>query len=152
MYLVSANKECAHPCLHFSQHRVDGGGSLGHDAPANRTRRGGIWEIDFFYASSIINDKKERSYFPYVSLVVDHDSAFIFDFHLEKKVVCKSTFPMKFADFIERIEVIPDELLVNIYEIYRIMEPLSDELGIEINMVESLPALAYVQESMDDFF
>lgn len=94
---------------------MDGGGSLGHDAPANRARRGGIWEIDFFYASSIINDKKERPYFPYVSLVVDHDSAFIFDFHLEKKVVCKSTFPMKFADFIERTEVIPDELLVNIH-------------------------------------
>lgn len=117
-----------------------------------RLKRGGIWEIDFFYAPSIINDKKERPYFPYVSLVVDHDSAFIFDFQLEKEDVCKSAFPVKFADFIERAEVIPDELFVKSYEVYRIMEPLSDELGIEINMVESLPALEYVKESMNDFF
>jgi len=59
---------------------------------------------------------------------------------------------VKFADFIEHAKVMPDELLVKCYDVYRIMEPLSTELEIEINMVESLPALESARKSMKDFF
>jgi hypothetical protein len=116
-----------------------------------RLQRRGIWEVDFFYVPTVLREKEERPYYPYMSLVVDHDSSFILNFQLEKEGDCKSTFPVKFADFIERVKVIPDELLVKHYDVYRIMKPLSSELGIEINMVESLPALEYAQKSMTDF-
>lgn len=112
----------------------------------------GIWEIDFFFVQSAVREKGERPYFPYMSLVVDHNSTLILNFQLEKEADCKSTFPVKFADFIEHVKIMPDELLVKRYDVYRIMEPLSAELGIEINMVESLPALEYAQKSMKDFF
>jgi len=115
-------------------------------------QRGGIWEIDFFYVPAVLREKGERPYFPYMSLLVDHNSTFILKFQLEKEADCKSTFPVKFADFIEHAKVMPDELLVKRYDVYRIMEPLSAELGIEINMVESLPALEYARKSMEDFF
>ncbi len=114
-------------------------------------QRGGIWEIDFFYVPAVLREKEERPYFPYMSLLVDHNSTLILKFQIEKEADCKSTFPVKFADFIEHAEVMPDELLVKRYDVYRIMEPLSTELGIEINMVESLPALAYARESMKEF-
>ena len=117
-----------------------------------RLQRRGIWEIDFFFVQSAVREKGERPYFPYMSLLVDHNSTFILNFQLEKEADCKSTFPVKFADFIEHVKVMPDELLVKRYDVYRIMEPLSAELGIEINMVESLPALEYTQKSMKDFF
>ena len=117
-----------------------------------RLQRRGIWEIDFFYVPTVVREKGERPYFPYMSLLVDHDSTLILNFQLEKEADCKSTFPVKFADFIEHVNVMPDELLVKRYDVYRIMEPLSAELGIEINMVESLPALEYAQKSMKDFF
>ena len=116
-----------------------------------RLQREGIWEFDFFYVPTVLQDKGERPYYPYMSLLVDHDSSFILNFQLEKEADGKSTFPVKFADFIERAQVMPDELLVKRYDVYRIMEPLSSELGIEINMVESLPALEYAQKSMKDF-
>jgi len=114
-------------------------------------QRRGIWEIDFFYVPAIVRDKGERPYYPHMSLVVNHNSAFILNFQLEKEADSKSTFPVKFADFIERAKVMPDELLVKRYDIYKIMEPLSAELGIEINMVGSLPALEYARKSMTEF-
>jgi len=117
-----------------------------------RLQRRGIWEIDFFFVQSAVREKGERPYFPYMSLLVDHNSTFILNFQLEKEADCKSTFPVKFVDFIEHVKIMPDELLVKRYDVYRIMEPLSAELGIEINMVESLPALEYAQKSMKDFF
>ena len=116
-----------------------------------RLQRGGIWEIDFFYVPAVLQEKEERPYFPYMSLLVDHNSTLILKFQLEKEADCKSTFPVKFADFIEHVKVMPDELLVKRYDVYRIMEPLSAELGIEINMVESLPALESARKSMKDF-
>jgi hypothetical protein len=116
-----------------------------------RLQRRGIWEVDFFYVPTVLREKEERPYYPYMSLLVGHDSSFILNFQLEKEADCKSTFPVKFADFIERAKVMPDELLVKRLDVYRIMEPLSSELGIEINMVESLPALEYAQKSMEDF-
>ena len=60
----------------------------------------GIWEIDFFYVPAIVQEKGERPYYPYMSLLVDNNSAFILNFQIEKEVDCKSTFPVKFADFI----------------------------------------------------
>ena len=116
-----------------------------------RLQRGGIWEIDFFYVPAALRENEERPYYPYMSLLVDHNSTLILKSQLEKEADCKSTFPVKFADFIEHAEIMPDELLVKRYDVYRIMEPLSAELGIEINMVESLPALEYARESMKDF-
>ncbi len=116
-----------------------------------RLQRRGIWEIDFFYVPAALREKEERPYFPYMSLLVDHKSTLILNLRLEKEADCKSTFPVNFTDFIEQIKVIPDELLVKRYDVYRIMKPLSAELGIEINMVESLPALEYAQKSMKDF-
>jgi len=115
-------------------------------------QRRGIWEIDFFYVPAIVREKGERPYYPYMSLMVDHDSTFILNFQIEKEADCKSTFAVKFADFIGRMKVMPEELLVKHYDVYRIMEPLSAELGIEIYMVDSLPALEYVKESMKEFF
>ena len=117
-----------------------------------RMPRRGIWEVDLFYVPAIIQDKEKRPYYPYMSLVVDHNSSFILDFQLEKRAASKSSFPVKFADVIEHTKVMPDKLLVKRNDVYRIMEPLSAELGIEINMVESLPALEYAQKSMKDFF
>ncbi|MCD4844482.1 MAG: hypothetical protein K8R25_08350 [Methanosarcinales archaeon] len=113
-----------------------------------RLQREGIWEFDFFYVPTVLQEKEERPYYPYMSLLVDHDSSFILNFQLEKEADCKSTFPVKFADFIERAQVMPDELLVKRLDVYRIMKPISSELGIEINMVESLPALEYAQKSI----
>lgn len=114
-------------------------------------QRRGIWEMDFFYVPAPVWEKGERPYYPYMSLLVDHNSALFLDFQMEKHADNKSKFPEKFADFIERVKVMPDELLVKRRDVYRLMEPLSAELGIEITMVERLPALEHVQRAMRGF-
>lgn len=40
-----------------------------------RLQRRGIWEVDFFYVPTVLREKEERPYYPYMSLVVDHDSS-----------------------------------------------------------------------------
>lgn len=45
----------------------------------------GIWEVDFFYVPAPIWEKEKRPYYPYMSLMVEHNSAFILNFQLEKK-------------------------------------------------------------------
>jgi hypothetical protein len=53
--------------------------------------RRGIWGIDFFNLPAIVRDKGERPYYPYISLLVDHNSAFILDFQLEKDADCENS-------------------------------------------------------------
>lgn len=116
-----------------------------------RLQRRGIWEIDFFYVPAPVWEKGERPYYPYMSLLVDHNSALFLNFQMEKHADYKSKFPEKFADFIEHVKVMPDELLVKRHDVYRLLEPLSAELGIEITMVKNLPALEYAQRTMKGF-
>ncbi len=112
-----------------------------------RLQSRGIWEMDFFHIPAPVWEKGERPYYPYMSMLVDHNTAIILNFEMEKRSGHKSKFPVKFADFIERVRVMPEELLVKRHDVYGLLEPLATKLGIEIKMVESLPALEYAQRS-----
>jgi len=57
-----------------------------------KSQRKGTWEIDFFYLPVPISEKGERPYYSFMSLMVDHDSALIFNFQLEKRAVCIANF------------------------------------------------------------
>lgn len=116
-----------------------------------KSQRKGTWEIDFFYMPAIISEKGERPCYPFMSLVVDHDSAFIFNFQLERRAVSMSNFPAKFIGFLEKTKLMPERILVKRDEVRRILEPLAAKLGIELRSVESLPALEYAQRSMRGF-
>jgi len=116
-----------------------------------KVHRKGTWEIDFFYVPAPTWEKGEKPYYPFMSLIVDHDSAVIFNFQLEKRDVVLTNFPSKFIEFLEKTKFMPGRILVKRDEVSRILEPLAAKVGIETSLVESLPALEYAQRSMRGF-
>jgi hypothetical protein len=116
-----------------------------------RLERRGIWEADFFYVPAPIWEKGKRPYYPYMSLLVEHNSAMILNFQLEKKEEFALKFPEKFVSFLERVKIAPQVFLVKRDEVGRFLEPFAAKAGIEIEMVENLPALEYAQRTMRGF-
>jgi hypothetical protein len=111
----------------------------------------GIWEVDFFYVPAPIKEKGERPYYPYMSIMVEHNSAFIFYFQIEKREEFTLKFPEKFASFLEGAKIAPGEFLVKRDEVYGLLEPFAAMLGSKIKMVENLPMLEDARSSMREF-
>ncbi len=78
----------------------------------------GIWELDFFYVPAPVWEKGKRPYYPYMSLLVDHNSSMILNFQLEKRKEFTSKFLEKLASFLERVKIAPKEFLVKRDEVY----------------------------------
>lgn len=117
---------------------------------ANLQQRG-IWEVDFFYVPAPVWEKGKRPYYPYMSLVVEHQSGMILNFQLDKREDFTLTFMEKFTGFLERLKIAPQGFLVKRNEVYRSLEPLAAKSGIGIKLVESLPMLEEAQRSMRGF-
>lgn len=111
----------------------------------------GVWEVDFFYVPAPIWEKEKRPYYPYMSLMVEHNSAFILNFQLEKREEFALNFPEKLVSFLEHVKIAPQVFLVKRDEVGRFLEPFASSLGIKIIMVESLPVLEEAQRSMRGF-
>lgn len=111
----------------------------------------GVWEVDFFYVPAPVWEKGKRPYYPYMSLVVEHQSGMILNFQLDKKDYFTQTFMEKFIDFMERLKIAPQGFLVKRNEVYDSLEPLAAKSGIGIKMVESLPMLDGAKRSMSGF-
>ncbi len=113
--------------------------------------KSGIWEVDFFYVPAPVWEKGKRPYYPYMSLMVDHNSGLILNFQLEERKELTSKFLEKFVSFFERLKIAPQVFLVKRDEVYGFLEPLAAGMGIRIEMAESLPALEGAKRSMRDF-
>jgi len=111
----------------------------------------GIWEIDFFFVPAPIWEKEKRPYYPYMSLMVEHNSGMILTFQLEKKEEFELKFPEKFVSFLEHVKIAPQAFLVKRDEVGRFLVPFASNLGIKIKMVESLPVLEEAQITMRGF-
>jgi hypothetical protein len=96
-------------------------------------------------------EKEKRPYYPYMSLMVEHNSAFILNFQLEKKEDFAMKFPEKFVSFLEHVKISPQAFLVKREEVGRFLEPYASCLGIKIEMVDSLPVLEEAQRSMNEW-
>ena len=113
-----------------------------------------ILEIDFFYSSQGIREEKERPYYPYVLLLADHYSGFIFGVHLAKplKAEYQREFLKKILDFFEENEVIPEKILVEKDELYRLFEPVTSRLGIKLKETRRLRAIEDAKDSLYEHF
>jgi len=113
---------------------------------AKITRRGGVFEIDFFYFPILINfpiliKDAQRPYFPYSFLVVDQFSSFIFDSGVMEPKEFFLKFPSQFLDLLERIGFLPKEIWAKKDEIFQIMEPIAEKLEIKLKWVKKLKTL-----------
>jgi hypothetical protein len=96
-----------------------------------------IWEIDFFYTPTPIAEG-ERPYFPYAIMLIDRDSGFILDMHLAREAGYKKEFLEKFLSCIEKMSILPLEILVRKEEAVNLLEPYTSRLNIKLSVVKGL--------------
>ncbi len=115
------------------------------------SRRQGIWEIDQFYSPAVIDDGG-RPYFPYVFLWVDHDSGLVLHVRVAEMSDYRSDFQEQFMTLVEKIKIVPEEILFQHDEPLKWVEPIASRLGIKLTRIEKLPALEKARASLFSFF
>jgi len=113
--------------------------------------RQGVWEVDFFYYPNPIREKEEKPFYPYVTLWVEHYSGFILSHNLAKPAECIPEFQGQFLKIAENMETLPQEILVKKEETFKLLEPITSELGIKLRRVKRLRMLEDAQASMFKF-
>ena len=111
----------------------------------------GVWEIDFFYFPQAIKEKEGRPFYPYVTLWVEHNSGLILKHHLAKPAECISEFQGQFLKLAENYKSLPQEILVKKEETFKLLKPITSELGIKLRSVKRLRMLEDAQASMSKF-
>jgi hypothetical protein len=111
-----------------------------------------VWEMDFFLSPTPVQDKgDERPYYPYMLMIVDHGSGFIFGTDLVTSEIHLAEFSERFLALAERLERLPSEIWVKKDEAYDLLEPLTSRLGIELYLVDWLEALEEARAALGRF-
>ncbi|MBU4601747.1 hypothetical protein KKA86_01450, partial [bacterium] len=98
-----------------------------------------------------IKEKEERPFYPYIILWVDQYSGFILSHDLAKPAECMSEFQRNFFKLAENRKTLPREILVKKEETFKLLEPITSELGINLRRVKKLKMLEEAQASMRKF-
>jgi hypothetical protein len=100
----------------------------------------GVWEIDAFYTPAPV-EGSERPFFPYTFLLADHDSGFILGTVLAEPSTWQTEFPKTFLDSADEHKLLPSQLHLRKEELRELFEPLATQLGIEVKLTKTLPAV-----------
>lgn len=117
----------------------------------NSVKSYGKWEIDFFVNSTMPIKDKESPYFPLVTLIADLSSGQIFNVHLTEPSDYHQRIFDNFVEFIEKTEVIPQEIFVEKSEMKSILHPATDALGIELTKVKKCMMVKETQKGLLKF-
>ena len=116
--------------------------------------RPGTWEIDLFLAPMIIGEKtepEERPSYGRVFLCVDHDSFSILDSLVTSPADGLAGLRIRFIQLLETHLVVPENILVRKNEVFDLLQPIAEHLGIELSITESLPALDQARDALMEF-
>jgi hypothetical protein len=115
-------------------------------------------EVDFFMFPAPIRERGARPYFPYMLMMVDGDSGFIFGSELmspEPDLLPHEVMtgvPLTLAYQLASIGAVPHQIKVEIPVLSQVIKPLADELGIKVRLVPQLEALNMAKEALLDRF
>ncbi len=113
--------------------------------------RQGVWEVDYFYYPNPIKEKEERPFYPYITLWVEQSSGFILSHNLARPAECMSEFQGQFLKIAEDIQSLPQEILFKKEETFKLLKPITSELGIKLRRVKKLKMLEDAKTSMRRF-
>ncbi len=106
-----------------------------------------IWELDFFYSPSPVQEGKDaRPFFPYVCMVVDQESDFILAIEFESSGTTPQKFVPKLLDLIEEHKIVPQEIQFKQPETGVLLGPTAQRLNIRLVRVETLQGLDSVRK------
>jgi hypothetical protein len=107
-------------------------------------------QVDLFMFPARIREKDARPYFPYSLLLVDAQSGFVLGTELlapEPSLEAMwGTVPLKLVQTLVRTRALPARITVRSDLLKALLEPLTDELGIQLRQSHSLRALDSAKE------
>lgn len=115
-------------------------------------RTDSIWEIELAYAPTPVREGKRRPYFPRMFAVMDHRSMMALDFQISEISSDASEFRDHFLAFLEKMETLPQEILIRKEETFQLIAPIGSFLKISVRSVPRLPAFEEFYHEMFDFF
>jgi hypothetical protein len=109
----------------------------------------GAMELDYFLSITVVGEKNERKACIRVALAVDADSGIVFPPELASPgVSVGDALATAIMNSIETSHSLPKEIRVLDQKFKSCLEPIADACGIQIKVVDSLPALAEARSSM----
>ncbi|RMH85102.1 MAG: hypothetical protein D6681_16400 [Calditrichaeota bacterium] len=110
------------------------------------------WEYDAFHLLEPVRDEKnERPFFPIMLMCVDNQSGYIFSGDMLHPADFKDGLVEHFLNMVERLQFIPQVLLVRNELIFQCLKPVCQGLGIQMELVEALEMLDEARDGMMDF-
>lgn len=107
-------------------------------------------EVDFFVMPTLIQEKGNRPYFPYILLVLDARQGIILGqemLHPQPSLQAMwATIPLHLVQLLARIGVRPKEIKVRSALLYQLLQSLTDELQFKLKQVDQLPTIDQVKE------
>ncbi|MEA3459854.1 MAG: hypothetical protein U9R11_04175 [Chloroflexota bacterium] len=111
-----------------------------------------IWEMDFFLSPTAVQEKKgQRPYYPYLTMSLDHGSGLVLGTDLASPGTHLAKFPERFLSLAERLKRLPAEIWVKKEKAYKLLEPITSHLGINLYLVDELEALEEARAAMWEF-
>ena len=112
--------------------------------------RPAVWETDLFYAPGPVQEKG-RPYFPYVVLWADHSSYSILGSNVLRPWNYLSEYQEGFFELVEAAKFLPAEIWVEKEELFALLAPIADKLGIALKKGKRLNAVEAAREAMRQF-
>lgn len=109
-----------------------------------------IWEFDYFYTDIPVKGEG-RPYFPKTLLIVDNASGLILHAHISTPSKYQREFTDSFISFVEKMRVLPEEILVVKDEALKILEPVTSRLKVKLTKVKRCKEIEKAQNSFSRF-
>ncbi len=114
-------------------------------------RKGGSWQIDFFFTPAPVKDGDEKPYYPYAVLYVDSHQGIVLNVNMMNPADYMIEIPNSLMGVIENAQVIPNEILVKKEKTLELLNLIASRLGIRLRLVDRLEMLEQAQASMLQF-
>lgn len=122
------------------------------DTLQKRRSHSGTWEIGTFYMPGVVREGTSRPYCPKTALFMDHDSYFILAHFMSKPEEFFDGFINDFLSLLEKTDYLPSNIIASDEEILASLFPITQNLKIDLLMVERLNAVEDAKQSMTEFF
>ena len=113
----------------------------------NISNKEGVWEIDFFHFPGAV-DEGGRPFYPKTFMIMDHLSGMALHYSIEHPDGFLTQIQENLLGFIEKIKVMPKQILICKPESHRALDPIISRLYIDLEMVKTLKAATHFKETL----
>lgn len=117
----------------------------------NKPRKLGVWEVDFFNAPAMVKEKG-RPYYPLLFMVAEAESGLMLDMKMTSDFEgYLAEFRDEFIDVLSRNKQIPEVIVVQRKTAFQMLEPISEKLGVDLQVVEELYSIQEFRKGLEEF-